>query len=150
MAKSKYETAVLPRLEEVRSWIRDGATDKEVCRRLGITSSTFYLYKTKYPEFSETISKTKDVIDSEVVNAGYKRATGYFVDEEEKVYDGQGNLISRKVKSKYIAPDPRMIEWWLAYRQRNTWGAMVEATDSDTGGVVMISERDVIEVPKDE
>lgn len=145
MAKSKYETAVLPRLEEVRSWIRDGATDKEVCRRLGITSSTFYLYKTKYSEFSETISKTKDVIDSEVVNAGYKRATGFFVDEWEEIYDGQGNLISKKKRSKYIPPEPRMVEWWLAYRQRQTWGAMVETQDSDTGGVVMISERNIID-----
>lgn len=146
--KSKYETVVEPNLGRISDWCRDGVSDKDIAKRLGVAYSTFRVYRDKYPALSATLERTKDIVDSEVVNAGYKRATGYYVDEWEELYDGQGNLLSRKKKQKYIPPDPRMVEWWLNYRQRNLWGAAVEATDSDTGGVIMISQRNIVEMPK--
>lgn len=43
MAKSKYESHVAPRLEEIKDWARNGATDEDIafdftiyCRRLHI------------------------------------------------------------------------------------------------------------------
>lgn len=145
MAKSKYETEVLPRLNEIKNWVLAGATDKEVMERLGIKNTAFYLYKGKHAEFAETLKKTKAIADAEVVGALYKRAMGYEVEEWEEVYNGAGELVSKKVKKRHIPPDPTSMNFWLVHRQRSEWGAMVEATDGDTGGVVMISERDIVD-----
>ena len=148
--KSKYETAVLPYLEQIKNWVRDGATDDEVSERLGIHRSTFYLYKSKYSDFADALKKTKEIVDAQVVGALYKRAMGYDVTEYEEVYDGQGNLVSKKKKIRHIPPDPTSMAFWLQHRQKMQWTAAVEATDSDTGGVIMISQKNIIEVPKDE
>lgn len=148
--KSKYETDVLPRLEEIKDWVRDGANDKEVMERLGIKNSAFYVYKGKHPEFAETLKKTKEIVDAQVVGALFKRAMGYDVTEYEEVYDGQGNLVSKKKKIRHIPPDPTSMAFWLQHRQKMQWTAAVEATDSESGGVIMISQKNIIEVPKDE
>lgn len=148
--KSKYETEVLPRLEEIKSWVRDGATDDEVAKRLGVARSTFFLYKGKYSDFSDALKKTKEIVDAEVVGALYRRAMGYDVTEYEELYDGQGNLLSRKKKIRHIPPDPASMSFWLQHRQRMNWGAVIEAQDAETGGVIMIAQKNIIEVPKDE
>ncbi len=66
---SKYETHVAPRLDEVADWLRNGATDKEVAKRLGLAMSTFCEYKKEFSEFSEVLKKTRDSVDGEVENA---------------------------------------------------------------------------------
>ena len=66
---SKYETHVAPRLEEVKDWVRNGATDLEIAKRLGISESTYFEYKKEYSEFSESLKETKEYIDGQVENA---------------------------------------------------------------------------------
>ena len=66
---SKYETHVAPRLEEIKDWVRNGATDEEVAQRLGISRSTFCEYKNGFSEFSDTLKETKEIVDSQVENA---------------------------------------------------------------------------------
>ena len=51
MAKSKWETHVKDRLIEVEGWARDGLTDEQIAKNLGISIQTFYTYKEKYLEF---------------------------------------------------------------------------------------------------
>lgn len=51
MAKSKYDTHVEPRLIEVEGWARDGLTDKQIAKNLGIAYSTFREYVKSYPHF---------------------------------------------------------------------------------------------------
>ncbi len=66
---SKYQTHVAPRLNEIADWLRNGATDKEIAARLGISEDSFYTYKREFSEFSETLKKTRDAVDGEVENA---------------------------------------------------------------------------------
>ena len=74
MAKSKYESHVAPRLEEIKDWARNGATDKDVAISLGISIDTLYEYKKRFPEFSESLKHSKDYCDAQVENALYKSA----------------------------------------------------------------------------
>ena len=74
IAKSKYETDVKPRLIEIEAWKRDGLTDEQICKNLGIVKDTFYKYKEKYTDFSDALKKGKEVADIEVENALFKRA----------------------------------------------------------------------------
>lgn len=66
---SKYETHVAPRFNEVEDWLRNGATEEEVAKRLGIAYSTFKEYKNEFSAFSAVLKKTRDAVDGEVENA---------------------------------------------------------------------------------
>ena len=66
---SKYETHVAPRLEEIKDWCRNGATDEEIAQKLGISLRSFYEYKREFMQFSQSLKETKEIVDSQVENA---------------------------------------------------------------------------------
>lgn len=66
---SKYETHVLPRLDEIADWCRNGATEEEMAARLGISRYSFIEYKKQFSGFSNILKKTKDFVDGQVENA---------------------------------------------------------------------------------
>ncbi|MBQ7227747.1 MAG: hypothetical protein IJX05_05050 [Clostridia bacterium] len=69
MAKSKYESHVAPRLEEIKDWVRNGATDEDIYTRLGISKNAFYEYKRKYNDFYDSLKENRDYVDGQVENA---------------------------------------------------------------------------------
>src|SRR5690554_1984896 len=79
--KSKYHTHVEPRLKEIEAWARDGLTEEQIAKNLGVAYSTFRKYKDEYPAFSSALKKGKEVVDIEVENALLKRALGYEYEE---------------------------------------------------------------------
>lgn len=56
---SEYASKVKPYLKMISNWKRNGATDDQICEQLGISKSTFCLYKKKYSEFSDALKKSK-------------------------------------------------------------------------------------------
>lgn len=66
---NKYDTHVAPRLTEIEDWVRNGATNKEIAQRLGISIDSFCEYQKIFPEFSEVLKKTRDAVDGDVENA---------------------------------------------------------------------------------
>lgn len=75
--KNGYETKVAPRLEEVKKWAEEGATDKEIAESLGVGYSTFLKYKSEIQEFQDLLKKAHQVPVKEIKKALYKRATGF-------------------------------------------------------------------------
>ncbi len=73
MAKSKWEQ-VKNKLILIEGWAREGLTDEQISNNLGIALSTFYDYKDKHSEFSESLKKGKEIVDYEVENALLKNA----------------------------------------------------------------------------
>lgn len=73
MAKSKWEQ-VKDKLILVEGWARDGLTDEQIANNLGISKDTFYEYKKKHPDFSDSLKKGKEIVDYEVENALLKSA----------------------------------------------------------------------------
>ena len=57
--KPKYEIYVKPRLKEIEKWIRDGATDAEIVKALGIGTSSWAEYKKKYPEILDVYARAR-------------------------------------------------------------------------------------------
>lgn len=55
-------------------WARDGLTDEQIAGNMGISPSTLYEWKSKYPEISEALKKGKEVVDYQVENALLKKA----------------------------------------------------------------------------
>lgn len=68
MARSKWEE-VKEKLVLVEGWARDGLTNEQIAEKLGINPDTLYQYQKKYPEFSETLKKGKEIVDFQVENA---------------------------------------------------------------------------------
>ena len=56
-AKSKYETNIKPYLKEIRKKIKEGVTESEIAKALGISVASLNNYKLKYPELKEALSK---------------------------------------------------------------------------------------------
>ncbi len=126
LAASKYNTVVLPNLNNIKRWIGDGATDKEVISRLRISESSFYKYKAEHAEFSELLKKTKEVVDGEVENALLKRALGYDYEDTTKELrinpaTGKAELVVTKAVKKHVLPDVLAQMYWLKNRLPEKW-----------------------------
>nr|DAM36036.1 MAG TPA: terminase small subunit [Caudoviricetes sp.] len=123
ISKSKYETDVKPRLVEIEAWKRDGLTDEQIFKNLGISRDTFYKYKEKYADFSDALKKGKEVADIEVENALFKRAIGYKYKEvikEVKEIDGKKTTYVKEV-IKEMPGDVGAQIFWLKNRKSNKW-----------------------------
>jgi transposase len=110
----------------VEGWARDGLIDEQIAGNMGISTSTFYEWKNKYSEFSDTLKKGKEVIDRQVESALLKRAMGYSFEEitEESVYNEKKQQFEMKVTkrvTKQLAPDTTAQIFWLKNRKPAEW-----------------------------
>lgn len=122
MAKSKYETHVKDKLVLVEGWARNGLTDEQIAKNLGVAYSTLKEYKKKYPAFLAALKKGKEVIDFEVENALLKRALGYRYKEITKEFsEATGKLEVTKEVEKEVAPDTTAQIFWLKNRKPQEW-----------------------------
>ena len=75
MAKGKYDKwLTTDSLILLEGWARDGLTDKQIAKNIGISEQTLNVWKKSYPSLSESLKKGKEVVDYEVQNALYKNA----------------------------------------------------------------------------
>lgn len=121
--KEWLEADNLIRLE---GWARNGLTDEMIAHNIGITTTTLYDWKKKYPQFAEAIKRGKEVVDIMVENALLKSAMGYKYDEvvKERIYNpetGESELIEVKRTTKDVAPNVTALIFWLKNRQSEKW-----------------------------
>lgn len=130
---SKYQTHVKPRLNEIKAWARDGATEEEIAKKLNIAISTLYEYKKKFSEFSESL-KSASAYDDEVVNALHKNTLGCVVKLQKPVkckkkFFEDGKLVREEEvivtaeEEIYVHPDTMAQMYWLNNRQPSKWKA---------------------------
>ena len=129
--KSKYETNIKPRLEEIEAWARDGVPEDEMARRLNVAYSTFRRYKQEFSALSAPLARTREYVDLvEMVGAYKKRAMGYSYKETKKIYKVTTDDDGREIRvldaiqetEKHVPGDPRAMENWLRIRQPDLWG----------------------------
>ena len=75
MGKSKFEE-IKEKFPLIEGWAKEGLTDEQISRNLGISKVTFYKYKASCSELNELLKRSKEVVDYEVENALYKSAIG--------------------------------------------------------------------------
>lgn len=122
----------------LEGWARDGLTDEQIAKNIGIATSTFYEWKKKEIEFSEALKKGKEVIDFEVENALLKKALGYTITIKEEKLDKDG-CVHTLEKDVHIPADTTAQIFWLKNRKPNTWKDKVE-TDEDREAVANASQ----------
>lgn len=75
MAKGKYqEWLTKDGLTLLKGWAREGLTDEQIAKNMGISRKTLLEWKIKYSDIGNTLKKTKAIVDFEVENALYKEA----------------------------------------------------------------------------
>ena len=121
MAKGKYQEWLTPDgITRLEAWARDGLTDEQLAAKIGITATTLYDWKNKYPVISEALKRGKEAVDVEVENALLKRAMGYEYTETrtETANDGTVKTI---VMQKTMPPDTTAQIFWLKNRRPAVW-----------------------------
>ena len=74
--KNKYETHVKPYLKEIEEWCQT-MTEEQICKRLGIGTSSWAVYKQKHAELSETIKRGRRDLVTDLRSALIRKAKGF-------------------------------------------------------------------------
>lgn len=70
VAKGKYQKWLTPEgLLLLEGWARDGLTDEQIAKKIGISRKTLNDWKNNYSDICDTLKKGKEVIDYQVENA---------------------------------------------------------------------------------
>lgn len=151
MAKSKAdEWLTEDGLTLLECWARDGLTDEQIMKNMGIKStSTFYGYKKRYPKISNALKKGKEIVDYEVENSLLKRAKGFEYTEVTKETKWNPSLekfelIVSKEITKYVVPDTTAQIYWLKNRKPKKWRDKIDIDNTDVDninkGIINIAE----------
>ena len=140
--RGKYESWITPEgLMRIEGWARDGLSDEQIAKKIGISRSTLQTWRDKFPVISSTLKKGKDVADRAVENALYKSAIGYDTEEttEELRFNrktGQEEMKVIKRVKKHVPPSVTAQIFWLKNRKPNEWrdkhDIEVEHTNDET------------------
>ena len=70
MAKGKYEKWLKgENLLLLEGWARDGLTDEQIAKNMGISVKTLYRWQEQYSQICQSLKKGKEVVDYQVENA---------------------------------------------------------------------------------
>ncbi len=114
-APTKYDPEYVPMVEKMA---RLGLTDAQMADVLGVAMSTFSLWKTKYPDFSEANARGKPEVDDQVERSLLKRALGGFT-VKETTRDKNGDVL--KTVEREVPADTTAILRWLFNRRADKW-----------------------------
>lgn len=101
--KSKWESHVLPRLEEVEKMALT-MTEEQIAKTLGIGVSNYYEYKKKYPELREAVKKGRMSLVLDLKSTLIQKAKG-FKYEEKKIIKEHGVVVKEEIIQKSALPD---------------------------------------------
>ena len=139
MAKSRAkEWLTKEGLIKIEGWAKDGLSNEQIAHNIGVVSSTFYKWKSEFPEISEAIKRSKEVVDREVENAMHKSANGYFVEEIKEIIEKDEMGKDRKRierNKKWIPPNPTSQIFWLKNRKPKEWRDKQEHDLNHSGGI---------------
>ena len=143
MAKGKYkEWLEADKLLLLEGWARDGLTDEQIAKNIGINVATLYGWKNKYDNINNALKKGKEVVDIEVENALLKKALGFTTKIKEpikvktkKQLIDKGTIEEEHIeyvdKEIYIPPDTTAQIFWLKNRRPDKWRDKWEIVDDN-------------------
>lgn len=129
-------------LEIIAGWARRGLTDADISHNIGISVRTLIDWKRRYPAINACLKNSKDLADTIVENALFRKATGYKTKEVSYKADSDGNLVPVSAVEKEVPPDTTAQIFWLKNRRPDLWRDRRKEADSDgqSGGVVVLPE----------
>lgn len=114
-----------------------GAKDTEIADVFGVSEVTLNNWKSKHPEFLQSLREGKTVADAEVAERLYQRAMGYEHPEDDirtvSIAGGGSEIVITPTIKRY-PPDTTAGIFWLKNRQRDKWRDKVETGITDNEG----------------
>lgn len=122
--KSAYETTIKPRFSDIKEWLENGATEKQIADNLGVSYSTFNKYKAENSDFSEFLKNGRKSLVLKLRGALVKKAMGFEYTETKKYSkrDPDGN-VSQYVEetTKTALPDVAALNLCLKNYDPEDW-----------------------------
>lgn len=67
MAHAEYKKWLeLDNLTKLRSWARDGLTNEQIAKKIGVKRQTFQRWLSTYSDMSDALKKGKEIVDAEI------------------------------------------------------------------------------------
>jgi len=130
----EYNEDLTPKL--ARALAKQGLTNEEIAKELGIAERTFYAWKAQYPLFSQAVLDGGASVNDRVKNALLKRALGYDLElKKEVVVNGQ---LLPAVYDVHIEPDVGAALQWLKNRVPDEWRDKQPESTANDGGLKII------------
>ncbi|QIK58283.1 helix-turn-helix domain-containing protein [Erysipelothrix sp. HDW6A] len=120
-------------LLRIQGWARDGLTNEDIAKNIGINPKTLYDWINKWPEIEKALRLGKEPADRKVENALFNKAVGYTYIEEvpiktkEVLYNENGKRKSEKETihmvevTKHVPPETTAAIFWLKNRKPGDW-----------------------------
>lgn len=121
---TKYETDILPRLSDVKQWIAEGDSVRELCKKLGISPDTWYRYCKEHETLSELVTLGRSLLVEDVEKSLFRLCVGYEYEELKTIVeeDKNGKKRTRLEKIKrYQPPSAAAISFFLRNRCPEAW-----------------------------
>lgn len=143
---TRYDTHVVPYLDRIPSWRRQGLTERQVAKRLGIGYSTLSLYKNKNVELLEALKKGKEELIEELEDSLYKRAMGFEYEEVETWIEEVDGVQKKRIKrvKKQALPDTGALAFALKNLSPNKWRDRHDIAEIGRQGKVI----NIIDIPQ--
>lgn len=109
--KGKYESHVLPNLEQIEEWLNGGASERQCAEQLGISYAAWNNYKREHDELRELCEKPRTTLIEDLRSALVKRALGFEYEEKKQyITDEDGHIKKHtEITTRYALPDTTAI-----------------------------------------
>jgi hypothetical protein len=118
-------------IKKIEEWAKNKYSDKEIAERLGVSSRTFSDYKKKFPELKRILDEARRPLIDEAEGSLLKLVQGFSSEDEIKVFDKNGILVSTTIIKKKHPPQSRAIEMFLKRYDPNFHETIIEKRKFD-------------------
>ena len=168
MAAGKYTEWLEPEsLGLLTAWAREGLDYQQMADNMGVSASTFRLWREKYPAISAAVKHGRAHAIAEVENALHKRAVGYTVELKKAFklrrveYDPKTQRKIREyeelatgLEEMHVPADTTAQIFYLTNRKPEDWKRnreeMTEEDEDQSTGVLLLPEATEHEKPLEE
>lgn len=159
MAKGKYEKWITEDgLLLLKGWAREGLTDEEISKKMGVNPATFYRWMNSYREICEAIKKGREPVNVILEDTAIERATEWKTVKEitrEPKFDrttGKTELVVTKEVEKKVPPDSTLLIFLMKNRMKDKYGDKQQLEISgqlDTNPFAGLTEEQLRKLAKD-
>lgn len=114
------------------AWARDGLTEEDIAKNIGISRSTLTEWKKRFSVISDTLKKNKELADTIIENELYKSCKGRTVKVKkpikvkkvrvtEKHERFETEVIEYVEEEVYVPPNTTAQIFWLKNRKPDRW-----------------------------
>ena len=118
--KDKYSTHVQPRLKDIEKWLNEGADQRLIAQKLGVSYSAWNQYKVKYEELKSVCDKPREGLIADLRSALIKKALGFSY-EIKKQYITEKDGVVKDRKNYELRQQELELRKQMAEEEKNKW-----------------------------